>query len=77
MDIVSIYTISNFFSCMRDVAVFERIRNPGHCLHQLLPAERDVPRLLGPRRHNYVLPTCKYKLNRNSVSKIKEISKEH
>lgn len=55
-----------YLSCMRDATLFKQIRNPGHCLHQLLPAEKVVPMLLRLRRHNYVLPVCNYELYKNS-----------
>jgi hypothetical protein len=51
----------------RDNSLFQQIQQSWHCLHQLLPTERDMHgRSLRPRGHNYELPLIKFELHKLS-----------
>ena len=46
--------------------LFKKMKNPDHCLFQLLPEQRKIPNNLRLRGHDFVLPEFHYKLHKLS-----------
>ena len=55
-------------SITRDFTLFHQSLKPSHCLHCLLPCERNLSDYvsLRPRGHDFVLPACKYELYKST-----------
>ena len=51
-------------SVTRDFTLYHQIIKPSHCLHCLLPCEKNLSQCMShrPRGHDFILPTCKYEL---------------
>jgi hypothetical protein len=51
----------------RDDKLYAQIQRSNHCLHQLLPSERDMHgRSLRRRGHQYNLPLVKFEIHKSS-----------
>ena len=49
-----------------DSAMFRAMQCENHCLNSYLPAIKPASERLRNRRHNFVLPVCRYQVFRNS-----------
>jgi len=58
---VNISTVSELFDSVAQ-DFFSKIQSPDHCLHSVLPEEKTSSLALRPRRHQFQLPTCIYRL---------------
>lgn len=54
----------NNLSVTRDFTLYHQIIKPSHCLHCLLPCEKNLSQCMSlrPRGHDFILPTCKSEL---------------
>jgi hypothetical protein len=50
----------------RDLTLFEQVLKSQNCIHQLLPAEKNVTVQQRSRGHNCILSLCKYDVYKNS-----------
>ena len=59
----SMYDFHNL-SVTRDFTLYCQIIKPSHCLHCLLPCEKNLSQYMSlrPRGHDFILPTCKFEL---------------